>query len=90
VAELVHSIGAALRGGGSVAIHCRAGIGGSGLIAGCVLVAQGLPRAEAFPRVSRARGFDVPDTDAQIAWLEKFAREAKNPSSGRRIITSLG
>ena len=78
VAQLVLSIDVTLRAGGAVAIHCRAGIGRSGLIAACVLVAQGLPRADAFPRISRARGLEVPDTDAQIAWLETFAQGFKS------------
>jgi len=77
-AQLVRSIESNLLRGEAVAIHCRAGIGRSGLIAGCVLLHLGVPEAEVFPRISRGRGITVPDTPAQVEWLAKYAREGKN------------
>jgi protein-tyrosine phosphatase len=55
--------------GRSVGIHCRAGIGRSGLTATGVLLQLGLPESEAWLRVSKARGLTVPDTDEQRRWL---------------------
>jgi protein-tyrosine phosphatase len=57
-------------GGGHVVIHCRAGIGRSGLVAAAVLLHCGFEVAEAFAAISRARGVTVPDTREQIEWLE--------------------
>ncbi len=62
-----------MRGGEhAVAIHCRAGIGRSALIAGMVLVLAGMSTADALDAIGRARGLIVPDTDAQIEWLRRF------------------
>jgi len=56
----------------SVAIHCRAGIGRSSLVAALTLVLRRLEAGDAFTRISTARGLAVPDTDAQRAWVEDF------------------
>lgn len=74
--RLVARIAALVNGGSSVAIHCRAGIGRSSLIAGCVLLRLGFGHDEIFPMLSRARGMIVPDTMAQIDWLASFHRDA--------------
>jgi len=63
-----------LRRGRSVAIHCRAGIGRTGLVAGCVLSALGHPFDQVFPILSRARGLPVPDTPSQVEWVRQYAR----------------
>jgi len=64
---------AELRAGKTLAIHCRMGIGRSALVAACLLVSEGIEVDEAFARISRARGFAVPDTDAQAVWVKAFA-----------------
>jgi protein-tyrosine phosphatase len=58
--------------GKSVAIHCRAGIGRSALIAACVLGRTGADANQAFAMISAARGVAVPDTDAQRDWVSAF------------------
>jgi protein-tyrosine phosphatase len=60
--------------GSTVVIHCRAGIGRSSMIAAVVLmrVEGGADAKEAMARISQARGLDVPETDAQKAWLRAF------------------
>lgn len=73
-ARLVVEIEQRLRSGESVAVHCRAGIGRSGLLGACVLYAFGVDPNSAFGMLSRARGVTVPDTDAQIAWVREYAR----------------
>ena len=60
--------------GKSVAIHCRAGIGRSSLMAGAVLVLSGIEPAAAFAAIGRARGLEVPDTESQRDWLSDFHR----------------
>jgi protein-tyrosine phosphatase len=72
--NLVTSIEQRLRSGESVAVHCRAGIGRSGLLGACVLSTFGVDPDSAFGMLSRARGVTVPDTDAQIRWVHEYAR----------------
>jgi len=74
VAELAAEIIAALDQGRSIAVHCRQGIGRSGLIAGGVLVATGKKPDAALKAVAEARGLEVPETPEQRRWLEDFAR----------------
>jgi protein-tyrosine phosphatase len=71
---LVGQLGERLAAGQFIVVHCRAGIGRSSLIAAAVLVREGLSPAEAWERISAARGLSVPDTEAQRAWLAAFAR----------------
>ena len=57
---------------GAVAIHCRAGIGRSSLIAAITLVVLGLRADDAFARIAVARRLAVPDTEDQRRWVETF------------------
>jgi protein-tyrosine phosphatase len=59
--------------GKSAAIHCRAGIGRSSVIAACTLVCLGMNPVHAFGLIAKARGVVVPDTDEQRAWVRTFA-----------------
>lgn len=56
-------------GGGCVVIHCRAGIGRSGLVTAAVLLHCGFSVRDALSAVSKARGVRVPDTVEQAEWL---------------------
>jgi len=58
--------------GQAVAIHCRAGIGRSSIIAGSVLVLDGMSADDALTAIAAARRTPVPDTDAQRVWLAGF------------------
>jgi protein-tyrosine phosphatase len=62
-----------LRSGASVGVHCRAGIGRSGLTAACILIRAGIPYPLVFPAISRARRVKVPDTEQQESWVQMFA-----------------
>ena len=64
--------------GEAVAVHCRAGIGRSGLLAAAVLLHQGHSVEEAIGAVSHARGVEVPDTPEQAQWLADHQRAIKN------------
>jgi protein-tyrosine phosphatase len=73
-AELARRLATRIAEDQSVAIHCRAGIGRSALIAACVLVYAGINAGEVLDRVTVARRLKVPDTDDQIRWLHHFAQ----------------
>lgn len=62
-------LSAALDAGQSLAVHCRAGIGRSTLLAGSLLVRRGLQPEDAWTRLATARGRPVPDTEEQRRWL---------------------
>lgn len=56
-----------------VAIHCRAGIGRSSLLAATALVLGGMEAEPAFALIEQARGLRVPDTEAQRAWVASLS-----------------
>lgn len=68
----IRRLATALADGRHIAIHCRAGIGRSGLVSACVLVSLGLTATDAIDRVSRARGHTAPETSEQRAWVHAF------------------
>lgn len=59
--------------GRPVAIHCRAGIGRSSIIAAAMLVSEGIRPEAALAAIAEARGLPVPDTDAQRSWVLALA-----------------
>jgi protein-tyrosine phosphatase len=63
------------KNGKAIAIHCRAGIGRSSMIAACVLVKNGLSPDAAFQTIEEARGCPVPDTHEQRQWVELWASD---------------
>ena len=63
--------------GKNVAVHCRQGIGRSGLIAAGLLTTSGIPPDEAIQIVSTARRLAVPETMDQRLWVEQLPT---NPS----------
>ncbi len=67
--EFIASLLPVLKQGGFIAIHCRAGIGRSTVLAAGFLCALGLTPREALARITQARGFDVPDTEEQLDFI---------------------
>ncbi len=57
-----------LRGGNSIALHCMAGDGRSGLLAGCLLVELGFSPARALREVRSVRPQAI-ETERQLAYL---------------------
>jgi protein-tyrosine phosphatase len=75
VRSLLKRIAEALEDGRNVAVHCRQGIGRSGMIAAAVLVSSGTETEKAIEAVSSARGVPVPETPAQLEWLQLLSSE---------------
>ncbi len=70
--SLMGRIASQLEAGTNIAVHCRQGIGRSGLIAAGVLMTSGASPEEAVQTVSAARGSTVPETVEQREWLERL------------------
>lgn len=73
-AELAYELATELDGGRNVGIHCRQGIGRSGLLVTAVLLAEGIELDRALNLASSARGLAVPETPEQRRWIEEYAR----------------
>jgi len=74
-ASLIAAILNALERGSNVAVHCRQGVGRSGLIAAAVLASAGIDPERAIEVVSSARGQTVPETPGQNSWLQHLPSE---------------
>ena len=72
---LIDKLYGELKAGKKIAIHCRQGIGRSGLIAAGTLAVSGVDPETAFRQVSAARGLPVPETAEQKQWVRDLARE---------------
>jgi len=72
-AELLEGLTRTLSEGKNVVVHCRHGIGRSGLVAACLLVRRGISPGAAVEMVSSARGVSVPETPEQRDWIDHYA-----------------
>ena len=72
VAELV-------TGGQHVAVHCRASIGRSSLLAAALLIWLGWDAHAAFDAIQIARGCPIPDTPEQRRWVLSNMRVPGSP-----------
>ena len=71
---LVGQIADLLRNGRKVAVHCRAGIGRSGMVTAATLIALGFSSEAAIEQISRYRGIGIPDTVEQGRFIAEFAQ----------------
>jgi protein-tyrosine phosphatase len=70
--EFVEDIYDRLKNGENVAIHCRAGIGRTGVMSSCLLIKDGYESDIAMDMVAAARGTQIPDTDAQFDFICEY------------------
>jgi len=73
VAAALEKIDADLSAGWNVVVHCRQGVGRTGLMAAGLLVTKGLPPEAAVRSLSAARGASIPETAAQRRWIDHYA-----------------
>ena len=74
--EFLKEIEGLLKHGKSVVVHCRQGIGRSGLVAAALLVLTAQEVDRAVDLVTTARGVPVPETPEQRKWIDDFSRVA--------------
>ncbi|WP_428243341.1 protein-tyrosine phosphatase family protein [Gynuella sp.] len=67
-----------MAGGVNTVIHCRAGIGRTGIVAAGVLLQCGFEPLGAFEYISQKRGVSVPDTQEQIDWVTRYCGDIVN------------
>ena len=60
--------------GTKIAVHCKGGIGRTGIVSCCLLIEHGYSAKEAIELVSNARGRSVPDTDEQKAFVFEYEK----------------
>src|SRR5215813_6498203 len=88
--EIIQCLRSALREGRVIYLHCRAGIGRTGMVAGCLLAEQGFSGEEALAELNRlwrqsARSVQwptVPETAEQIEYVRSWkplAAEESDP-----------
>jgi protein-tyrosine phosphatase len=73
LAQTLERLDEALSSGKNVVVHCRQGVGRSGLVAACLLVRKGMSPGAAVESVSAARGTSVPETIEQRVWIDRHA-----------------
>lgn len=73
LAAALDRINEALSSGQNVLIHCRQGIGRTGLVAACMLVTKGWDPSRAVQHLSVVRGIPVPETTEQRSWIDHYA-----------------
>lgn len=72
--KLVHQLHQQIQQGKNTVIHCRGGIGRTGIVAAGILVLDGMSVDDAFTLLSEKRGVGMPDTEEQRDWVEQQVR----------------
>ncbi|MGH8261275.1 MAG: ADP-ribosylglycohydrolase family protein, partial [Steroidobacteraceae bacterium] len=78
--DILEAIESALRGGHGVYVHCRAGIGRTGTVVGCLLVEHGASGDAALEALNRAwqqcaraeSWRSVPETESQVEYIRRW------------------
>ena len=73
LAQMLENIDHELSKGKNVLIHCRQGVGRTGLVAACLLVKKGLSPGAALEKITIVRGVPVPETEEQREWIDHYS-----------------
>jgi protein-tyrosine phosphatase len=71
---LINQMLSRLACGTNIVIHCRQGMGRTGLIAACLLVSEGTDPEKAIEILTTLRGVELPETPQQRQWVRDFGR----------------
>jgi protein-tyrosine phosphatase len=74
--KLVEQLRNSLQKGKNIGIHCRQSVGRAPLMAAVLMISFGIESEEAFRQLSIVRGVEVPETDDQRKWGQRFAKES--------------
>ncbi|HEU0003780.1 MAG TPA: hypothetical protein VFQ36_22930 [Ktedonobacteraceae bacterium] len=77
---LLEQLSIHLSEGKHVALHCRQGLGRAVLMAASLMVLAGYSPDQAFNLLSNVRGYPVPETEEQRAWVVAFFQQHKRSS----------
>lgn len=67
--KFIESLYTQIVDGANVAVHCRAGIGRTGVTSACILIRDAYESQAAIDTVSAARGIQIPDTQEQYDFI---------------------
>lgn len=81
LAAALDQFDAALSSGKNILIHCRQGIGHTGLVAACLLLTKGWGSSYAVEHLSAVRGVPVPETQEQRDWIDYYAAILRSKQS---------
>lgn len=79
LAKALEKLEGQLADGKNVVLHCRQGIGRTGLVAACLLLTKGIDPETAVRRLSAARGTSVPETPEQRQWINHYGESFATP-----------
>ncbi len=71
------------RHGGDVAVACMGGVGRTGTVAACALVAAGWPADRAIDRIRALRHPTAVETEAQVAFVSAYERHVAAGAGAR-------
>ena len=73
LAKTIEDLECDLSDGKNLVIHCRQGVGRSGLVGACLMIAAGVDANTAIERLSAGRGVPIPETAEQRHWIDYYA-----------------
>ena len=72
LAAALKQVDAELAQGRNVVVHCRQGIGRTGLMSAALLIGRGWDAERAVRKLSATRGVPIPDTPEQRRWIDRY------------------
>ena len=89
-AAFTHSLYESIGRGSSTVIHCRAGIGRTGVLAAGILLHATFDAESAFDHITKARGMVVPDTEDQRQWMINNQHEITTKTQNKTAHPTAG